>query len=76
MWTKRLRNLVLAASAVVAAALGTGVWAVPVLAGEPLKIGASISTTGTYSKPGKYTQEGYLLWEKQVNERGCSSAAP
>jgi len=47
-----------------------GPWAGPAGAAEPLKIGASISSTGTYSKPGKYTQEGYLLWEKQVNERG------
>ncbi len=42
----------------------------PVLAAEPIRIGASISTTGTYARIGKYMQEGYLLWEKQVNERG------
>ncbi len=46
--------------------LGAG----PGLAAEPIRIGASISTTGTYAKIGKYMQEGYLLWEKQVNERG------
>ncbi len=37
---------------------------------EPLKIGASISLSGTYAKPGKYTQEGYLLCEKELNDRG------
>jgi branched-chain amino acid transport system substrate-binding protein len=50
--------------------LAVGVWAAPAAAGEPLRIGASISTTGTYSKPGNYQREGYLLWEKHVNERG------
>ena len=37
---------------------------------EPLRIGASISLSGTYAKPGKYTQEGYLLCEKELNDRG------
>ncbi|MEK7878489.1 MAG: amino acid ABC transporter substrate-binding protein [candidate division NC10 bacterium] len=37
---------------------------------EPLKLGASISLSGTYAKPGKYTQEGYLLCEKELNDRG------
>ncbi|MBI4610893.1 MAG: amino acid ABC transporter substrate-binding protein [Candidatus Rokubacteria bacterium] len=26
--------------------------------------------TGTYAKPGKYTQEGYLLCEKEINDKG------
>jgi branched-chain amino acid transport system substrate-binding protein len=39
-------------------------------AGEPIRIGASISTTGTYAKIGRYMEEGYRLWERQVNERG------
>ena len=38
--------------------------------GEPIRIGASISTTGTYAKLGQYMQEGYLLWERQTNDRG------
>jgi len=42
----------------------------PAAAGEPIRIGASISTTGTYAKIGRYMQEGYLLWEKQVNQQG------
>jgi branched-chain amino acid transport system substrate-binding protein len=37
---------------------------------QPIRIGASVSTSGTYAKIGRYMQEGYLLWEKQVNERG------
>src|SRR5262249_34410591 len=46
---------------VVAAAFAA--WAAPIQAQE-LRVGASISLTGTYAKPGKYTQEGYLLCEK------------
>ncbi len=46
-------------------------WAAgPTWAQEPIKIGASISLTGTYAKPGKYTQEGYLLCEKDINDKG------
>src|ERR1700756_2989245 len=36
----------------------------------PIRIGASISMTGTYAKPGTYARDGYLLCQKQVNERG------
>jgi branched-chain amino acid transport system substrate-binding protein len=36
----------------------------------PIRIGASISLTGTYAKPGTYGRDGYLLCQKQVNERG------
>lgn len=39
-------------------------------AAQEMKIGASISLTGTYAKPGKYTQEGYLLCEKELNDKG------
>ncbi len=70
MVSKRWAGLAVACAAVLALAVGLGPWAAPAAAGEPLNIGASISTTGTYSKPGKYNQEGYLLWEKHVNERG------
>src|SRR5262245_44858156 len=41
-----------------------------VLAQAPIRIGASISLTGTYAKPGTYGRDGYLLCQKQVNERG------
>src|SRR6185295_4343491 len=44
-------------------------WTSPAGAQE-LRVGASISLTGTYAKPGKYTQEGYLLCEKQINDKG------
>ncbi len=57
-------------SAIIGAVTLALAWAVAAGAAEPLNIGASISTTGTYSKPGNYTREGYLLWEKHVNERG------
>jgi len=50
------------------ALLGFGTWSSQ--AAEPIRIGASISNTGTYAKIGRYMQEAYLLWERQVNERG------
>ncbi len=62
------RGLGVAWTAVVA--LVGGGWAAPAAAQGPVKIGASISLTGPYSKPAKYLQEGYLLWQKQVNQRG------
>ena len=40
------------------------------VAQQPIRIGASISLTGTYAKPGVYGRDGYLLCQKQVNERG------
>jgi branched-chain amino acid transport system substrate-binding protein len=42
----------------------------PAVAQAPIRIGASISLTGTYAKPGTYGRDGYLLCQKQVNERG------
>ena len=51
-------------SVAVAAALTAPVGA------QELKVGASVSMTGTYAKPGKYTQEGYLLCEKETNDKG------
>lgn len=36
----------------------------------PVKIGASLSLTGTYAKLGSYQREGYALCEKHVNEAG------
>ena len=47
-----------------------GLAAAPASGAEPIRIGASVSTTGTYARLGQYMQEGYLLWERQVNERG------
>lgn len=37
---------------------------------EPIKIGASVSTTGSNGKTGEYQYRAYLLWEEQINARG------
>lgn len=51
--------------------LTLAVWmAVPVDAQEPIKIGASISVTGTYAKLGSYTRDGYLMCAKEINDKG------
>lgn len=36
----------------------------------PLRIGASISLTGAYSRPAQEQRNGYLLWTEQVNAAG------
>ena len=46
------------------------VGAVPAPAQSPLRIGASLSLTGTYAKPGLYGREGYALCQKHLNESG------
>ncbi len=38
--------------------------------GDPIRIGASVSTTGTNGRTGLYQQEAYLLWEAQKNANG------
>ena len=38
--------------------------------GDPVRIGASISTTGTNGRTGQYQQEAYKLWEAQKNASG------
>jgi branched-chain amino acid transport system substrate-binding protein len=43
---------------------------VPVDAQGPIRIGASLSLTGTYAKLGKNQHEGYKLCEKDLNARG------
>src|SRR5262245_4612262 len=40
------------------------------LAQAPIRIGASLSTTGNYSAQGGYQREGYLLCQKHVNAQG------
>ena len=40
------------------------------LAQAPIKIGASISLTGTYAKPGTYQKEGYELCAQEANDKG------
>jgi branched-chain amino acid transport system substrate-binding protein len=58
-------------------ALGALVVALAVVAGSlpataqgPIKIGASLSLTGTYAKLGKNQHEGYQLCQKDLNARG------
>ncbi len=38
--------------------------------GEPIRIGASVSTTGSNGRTGLYQQEAYLLWQEQKNAAG------
>jgi branched-chain amino acid transport system substrate-binding protein len=38
--------------------------------GEPIRIGASVSTTGSNGRTGLYQQEAYYLWESQKNASG------
>jgi branched-chain amino acid transport system substrate-binding protein len=49
----------------VASAAVPAAWA---QSGPPIRIGASLSLTGTYAKPGLYGREGYALCQKQLNE--------
>lgn len=38
--------------------------------GDPIRIGASVSTTGTNGRTGLYQQEAFKLWEHQKNQSG------
>jgi branched-chain amino acid transport system substrate-binding protein len=51
-------------------ALAAAVASLPATAQGPIKIGASLSLTGTYAQPGRYQHEGYQLCEKDLNARG------
>jgi branched-chain amino acid transport system substrate-binding protein len=53
----------------VAIALAVG-GVVPATAQGPIRIGASLSMTGTYAKLGKNQHEGYQLCEKELNAKG------
>src|SRR5881628_2853492 len=53
----------------VALALAVG-GIMPATAQGPIRIGASLSLTGTYAKLGKNQHEGYQLCEKEVNGKG------
>ena len=58
-------------TSVLSLGLTLALWmAAPVDAQEPIKIGASISVTGTYAKLGSYTQDGYLMCAKEINDKG------
>ena len=43
---------------------------VPADAQTPIKIGASMSVTGTYAKPGSYQKEGYDVCIDELNAKG------
>jgi len=51
-------------------ALAVVVGSLPVTAQGPIKIGASLSLTGTYAKLGKNQHEGYQLCQKDLNAHG------
>src|SRR5690242_9654894 len=53
----------------VAIALAVG-GVVPATAQGPIRIGASLSLTGTYAKLGKNQHEGYQVCEKELNAKG------
>jgi branched-chain amino acid transport system substrate-binding protein len=53
-----------------AVALAVAAAAPPATAQGPIRIGASLSLTGTYAQPGRYQHEGYQLCEKDLNARG------
>jgi branched-chain amino acid transport system substrate-binding protein len=56
--------------AVVAALAAIVLVSLPAAAQGPIRIGASLSLTGTYAKLGKYQHEGYQLCVKEANARG------
>jgi branched-chain amino acid transport system substrate-binding protein len=62
MTSKALGALVLA--------LAVAVGSLPATAQGPIKIGASLSLTGTYAKLGKNQHEGYQLCQKDLNAKG------
>lgn len=57
------------AALAVALALAVGTVA-PATAQGPIRLGASLSLTGTYAKLGKNQHEGYQLCEKDLNAKG------
>jgi len=67
MMSRRVRPWVLVAA--LAAAL-TAVSVPPGLSQSPIRIGASLSLTGTYAAPGQNHHRGYQLCAKHVNDKG------
>jgi branched-chain amino acid transport system substrate-binding protein len=55
---------------VVLTALGVFAASVVADAQAPIRIGASISLTGTYAEPGRYHHQGYQLCQKDLNAKG------
>ena len=61
--TLKALGALIAATAVLVASLPAG-------AQGPIRIGASLSLTGTYAKLGNYMHEGYKLCAKELNAKG------
>jgi len=57
-------------AAPIGAALAIGLGMPPAAAQAPIRIGASLSLTGTYAALGQNQQRGYQLCAKNVNEKG------
>ena len=57
-------------AAVIAALSLAGASVMPATAQGPIRLGASLSLTGTYAKLGKNQHEGYQLCEKDLNAKG------
>src|SRR5262244_3385794 len=53
-----------------ALALAWSLGPTPAHAQAPIKIGASLSLTGTYAKPGTYQKEGYEVCADELNAKG------
>jgi branched-chain amino acid transport system substrate-binding protein len=68
---KRTKALLaaVAAAAMVSAAVAATASSSPA-AGQPIKIGISLSLSGDFSDPGKAVQKGYKLWAAYVNAHG------
>jgi branched-chain amino acid transport system substrate-binding protein len=62
-----MRANALAALVAAAAVLVAGL---PLEAQGPIRLGASLSLTGTYAQPGRFQHEGYKLCQKHLNARG------
>jgi branched-chain amino acid transport system substrate-binding protein len=55
---------------VVVVGVGLASLPLPATAQTPIKIGASMSVTGTYAKPGSYQKEGYDVCIDELNAKG------
>lgn len=60
------RTLIASAAGTFAASLGAGAFAQQ----RPLRVGASLSLTGTLAQSGEKVKRGYELWAREVNARG------
>ena len=67
---RRILMSILLRSLAGALALGWSLGPASAYAQAPIKIGASLSLTGTYAKPGTYQKEGYEICTDEVNTKG------